>query len=86
MDSLHSVLIAVEHPFHSGTFAEVSTCEIQDYGGNVLWSGTAKEYLGRERHRTKHLQGRPTKLVAKSLGEIRIGAYSEVVADFYAGE
>ena len=50
---------AVETDVHSGDFVEVLELQVQDYGGNVLWSGKAG-------HEPKYQV--PVKLVATKVG------------------
>ncbi len=69
--------VCVEEPLMSGTFAEVLTIDVTDAGHNILWSGTASEYV-----RVMPAFRVPTKLVARTLGK-RDGCWSEVNANYY---
>ncbi len=69
--------VCVEEPILSGRGAEVLTLDVTDAGHNVLWSGTAAEYV-----RVMPAFRVPTKLVARTLGK-RDGCWSEVNANYY---
>jgi len=68
--------MVVEHPFSSGTFAEVLELEIRDYGGNVLWSGPISSW-----HPKRVSFKIPTRRVATKLGKLS-GCISDKTADF----
>ena len=75
---LTQVAVAVEHPTHSGTFAEAEEVAVRDHGGNELWRGPAEDYAAGRAPKYRI----PTRLVATRLGALRAGAYSETLADY----